>query len=82
MVGNPIKLGLGSVSLLLDIVFYMQHYVWYRDHTNHLRSMEEQGLDWNDYVEASSDEASIGDGDKDSDILLPDDAAESLHTRA
>jgi cystinosin len=28
--GNPVKLGLGNVSILFDLVFMCQHYVLYR----------------------------------------------------
>jgi cystinosin len=28
--GNPIKFGLGNVTLLFDMVFFLQHYVLYR----------------------------------------------------
>ena len=29
--GNPIKLGLGQVSIFFDILFMVQHYILYRD---------------------------------------------------
>jgi cystinosin len=28
--GNPVKFGLGFVALAFDIVFMLQHYVWFR----------------------------------------------------
>lgn len=28
--GNPVKLGLGNVSILFDVIFMLQHYVFYR----------------------------------------------------
>lgn len=28
--GNPAKLGIGAISLAFDVVFLLQHYVWYR----------------------------------------------------
>lgn len=28
--GNPIKFGLGLVSIGFDVVFILQHYVWFR----------------------------------------------------
>ncbi|KAL9033396.1 MAG: hypothetical protein Q9214_007536, partial [Letrouitia sp. 1 TL-2023] len=28
--GNPVKLGLGNVSLFFDVIFLLQHYVLYR----------------------------------------------------
>jgi cystinosin len=27
--GNPIKIGLGFASIAFDIIFILQHYVWY-----------------------------------------------------
>jgi hypothetical protein len=29
--GNPIKTGLGLTSILFDILFILQHYVWFAD---------------------------------------------------
>ena len=28
--GNPVKLGLGQISIAFDIIFMLQHYVFYR----------------------------------------------------
>ncbi len=28
--GNPVKFGLGSLSMVYDVVFMLQHFVWYR----------------------------------------------------
>ena len=28
--GNPVKLGLAVVSIVYDVIFCLQHYVWYR----------------------------------------------------
>lgn len=30
LTGNPVKLGLGNVSIFFDIIFITQHYVLYR----------------------------------------------------
>lgn len=30
VLGNPIKFGLGLISFGFDIIFILQHYVWYR----------------------------------------------------
>ncbi len=30
IVGNPVKLGLGNVSIFFDLIFIMQHYFLYR----------------------------------------------------
>ena len=39
--GNPVKLGLGNVSIFFDIFFMVQHYILYRGH-----KVEEDGMDW------------------------------------
>ncbi len=31
IMGNPIKLGLGNVSIAFDLVFFLQHFVLYRE---------------------------------------------------
>jgi cystinosin len=28
--GNPVKFGLGNVTLVFDVIFFLQHYVLYR----------------------------------------------------
>ncbi|KAL9124970.1 MAG: hypothetical protein Q9175_008150, partial [Cornicularia normoerica] len=39
--GNPVKLGLGNVSILFDIVFMVQHYILYKGN-----KVEEDGMGW------------------------------------
>lgn len=39
--GNPVKLGLGNVSIVFDIVFMVQHYLLYKG-----IKIEEDGMDW------------------------------------
>ena len=39
--GNPVKLGLGNISILFDIVFILQHYILYKGNR-----VEEDGRDW------------------------------------
>ena len=39
--GNPVKLGLGNISMFFDVVFMLQHYVLYRG----AQKVEEDGLD-------------------------------------
>lgn len=34
IIGNPAKLLLGQVSLAFDVIFLLQHYVWYRGAEN------------------------------------------------
>ena len=49
--GNPVKLGLGNVSILFDIVFMVQHYILYKGHKG-----EEDGMDWERRGLIASDE--------------------------
>lgn len=39
--GNPIKLGLGNISLIFDIVFMVQHYILYKGNI-----VEDDRMDW------------------------------------
>lgn len=39
--GNPVKLGLGNVSIIFDVVFMVQHYILYRGN-----KVEEDGMAW------------------------------------
>lgn len=50
--GNPVKLLLGNVSILFDIIFIVQHYILYRDKTSKEVDVEDQ------YAE---EEALLGD---------------------
>ena len=34
MTGNPVKFGLGSISMVFDVVFMIQHYVLFGDQEN------------------------------------------------
>lgn len=53
--GNPVKLGLGNVSILFDIVFMVQHYILYKG-----SKVEEAGMDWERRgLIASDDEEAI-----------------------
>lgn len=56
--GNPVKFGLGNVSVFFDLVFVVQHYVLYR---------ERRG--WKESDDGDGD----GDGDGDSEPLLAAD---------
>jgi cystinosin len=29
--GNPVKFGLGNITIVFDVIFFLQHYVFYRD---------------------------------------------------
>lgn len=39
--GNPVKFSLGFVSIVVDIVFILQHYVWYATSSDHYLSLDE-----------------------------------------
>ncbi|CAO2657284.1 Nn.00g034100.m01.CDS01 [Neocucurbitaria sp. VM-36] len=41
--GNPVKFGLGNITIVFDIVFILQHYVLYRHPKKHLEDEED---DW------------------------------------
>ena len=49
--GNPVKLGLGNVSIFFDIIFMVQHYILYRGN-----KVEEDGMDWERRALVSNDE--------------------------
>lgn len=42
--GNPVKFGLGNVTILFDIIFFVQHYLLYR----HPAKSAEEEEDWNE----------------------------------
>ncbi|KAF1841647.1 L-cystine transporter-like protein [Cucurbitaria berberidis CBS 394.84] len=39
--GNPVKFGLGNITIVFDIIFIFQHYVLYRQPKKHLEDEEE-----------------------------------------
>ena len=39
--GNPVKLGLGNISIVFDVVFMVQHYILYKGNV-----AEEDGMEW------------------------------------
>ncbi len=41
LTGNPVKLGLGNISILFDILFMVQHYLLYKGN-----KFEEDSMDW------------------------------------
>ena len=50
LTGNPVKFGLGQISILFDVIFMVQHYILYRsvrnrsgDNIDRERSSEESG---------------------------------------
>ena len=49
--GNPVKLGLGNVSIFFDIIFMVQHYILYKGH-----QVEEEGVDWERRALVTNDE--------------------------
>ncbi|KAJ0393369.1 hypothetical protein ATCC90586_008644 [Pythium insidiosum] len=38
--GNPVKFSLGFVSIVVNIVFLLQHYVWYAENNRHIENDE------------------------------------------
>lgn len=51
--GNPVKFGLGNVSIVFDILFMTQHYVLYRgSRSNKAKDEERRGL-----LDSDDDEA-------------------------
>lgn len=42
--GNPVKFGLGNITIVFDIVFFVQHYLLYK----HPATNAEDEEDWND----------------------------------
>lgn len=40
--GNPVKFGLGNVSLMFDVIFITQHYVLYRERAD---KTEDESID-------------------------------------
>lgn len=44
--GNPLKFGLGIVSIFFDVIFILQHYVFFRDqNSTNVKSPEERGTE-------------------------------------
>ncbi|KAH7402722.1 L-cystine transporter-like protein [Pyrenochaeta sp. MPI-SDFR-AT-0127] len=44
--GNPVKFGLGNITIVFDIIFIFQHYVLYRQPMKHDDDEEENERDW------------------------------------
>jgi cystinosin len=44
--GNPVKFGLGNITIVFDIIFFLQHYVWYRNAGKHLDDDEVDDQTW------------------------------------
>jgi cystinosin len=57
VIGNPIKFGLGLTSFVFDIIFILQHYVWYRHQSPAIPAAAEQGEDAAAPAGAESDAA-------------------------
>ena len=56
--GNPIKLGLGNVSIFFDIIFMMQHYILYGSRRNESED-EDDGKDGESSGLLGSDEETV-----------------------
>ncbi|KAF2823355.1 hypothetical protein CC86DRAFT_66390 [Ophiobolus disseminans] len=44
--GNPVKFGLGNITIVFDIIFFLQHYVLYRDSKKHMEDDDADEGDW------------------------------------
>lgn len=44
--GNPVKFGLGNISIMFDIIFMIQHYVLYKQPAKHLDGDLTEDVDW------------------------------------
>lgn len=42
--GNPVKFGLGNITIIFDLIFFIQHYVLYRNAKKHLEDIEEEEI--------------------------------------
>jgi cystinosin len=42
--GNPVKFGLGNITIVFDIIFFLQHYVLYRNVEKHIDYDEVEGV--------------------------------------
>lgn len=40
--GNPVKFGLGNITIVFDIIFMLQHYVLYKRPAKHLEDEDEE----------------------------------------
>jgi cystinosin len=44
--GNPVKFGLGNITIVFDVIFLLQHYVLYRDNKKRLEHDEVDEREW------------------------------------
>jgi cystinosin len=44
--GNPVKFGLGNITLVFDLIFFFQHYVLYRDKEKQVEDDEVDAGEW------------------------------------
>ncbi|OAL05852.1 hypothetical protein IQ06DRAFT_266235 [Phaeosphaeriaceae sp. SRC1lsM3a] len=44
--GNPVKFGLGNITIVFDIIFFLQHYVLYRDNKKQLEDDDVDDGEW------------------------------------
>jgi cystinosin len=45
--GNPVKFGLGNITIVFDIIFLLQHYVLYRNPEKHI---EDDNIDEGEWL--------------------------------
>lgn len=46
MTGNPVKFGLSNITIVFDIIFFLQHYVLYRHPSKSMEYEEEDERIW------------------------------------
>jgi cystinosin len=44
--GNPVKFGLGNITIVFDIIFFLQHYVFYRNPEKRIEDDEGEEREW------------------------------------
>lgn len=60
--GDPVKFGLGAVSIVYDVIFCLQHFVWYAGGHGHGRHVKGQRLVDDDEGVAATDAVTVAVG--------------------
>ncbi len=60
--GDPVKFGLGAVSIVYDVIFCLQHFVWYAGARGHGRHDKGQRLVDDDEVVGATDAVTVAVG--------------------
>lgn len=56
---NPVKFGLGNITILFDIIFFLQHYVLYRDNKKQVKDDDVDEGEWTPERERLVDDLGI-----------------------